>query len=149
MGIVINTVEGGGGGGSGSVTDVSVVAANGFDGTVANPTTTPAITLQTTITGLIRGNANALVEGAYSQSFNATTDWGSASGGFYTITIPQATHNIDAIGTLQTFEDLGSNIFANVLPDRLSFNSSTGDVSFRVTETPDGRFAGQVTITSY
>lgn len=36
---------GGGGGGSGTVTTVSVVSANGFSGSVANPTTTPAITL--------------------------------------------------------------------------------------------------------
>jgi hypothetical protein len=35
----------GGGGGSGTVTDVSVVTANGVSGTVANSTTTPAITL--------------------------------------------------------------------------------------------------------
>lgn len=35
----------GGGGGSGTVTSVSVVTANGISGTVANPTTTPAITL--------------------------------------------------------------------------------------------------------
>lgn len=34
-----------GGGGSGTVTSVSVVTANGFSGSVANPTTTPAITL--------------------------------------------------------------------------------------------------------
>lgn len=36
---------GGGGGGSGTVTSVSVVTANGISGTVANATTTPAITL--------------------------------------------------------------------------------------------------------
>lgn len=35
----------GGGGGSGTVTSVSVATANGVSGTVANPTTTPAITL--------------------------------------------------------------------------------------------------------
>jgi len=34
-----------GGGGTGSVSSVSVVAANGVSGTVSNPTTTPAITL--------------------------------------------------------------------------------------------------------
>ena len=33
------------GGGSGTVTTVSVASANGFSGTVANPTTTPAITI--------------------------------------------------------------------------------------------------------
>lgn len=37
-----------GGGGSGTVTSVSVVTANGLAGTVATPTTTPAITLSTT-----------------------------------------------------------------------------------------------------
>jgi len=37
--------SGGGGGGSGTVTDVSVVTANGVSGSVANSTTTPAITL--------------------------------------------------------------------------------------------------------
>ncbi len=34
-----------GGIGTGTVTSVSVVSANGFSGTVANPTTTPAITI--------------------------------------------------------------------------------------------------------
>jgi hypothetical protein len=36
--------------GSGTVTSVSVVSANGLAGTVANATTTPAITLSTSIT---------------------------------------------------------------------------------------------------
>lgn len=38
-------VDSSGGGGGGTVTTVSVVTANGLSGTVANPTTTPAITL--------------------------------------------------------------------------------------------------------
>lgn len=46
--------------GSGSVTSVSVVSANGFAGTVATPTTTPAITLTTTITGVLKGNGTAI-----------------------------------------------------------------------------------------
>ncbi len=46
--------------GGGSVTSVSVVSANGFAGTVANPTTTPAITLTTTITGILKGNGTAI-----------------------------------------------------------------------------------------
>ena len=50
----------GGGGGGGSVTDVSVVSANGLAGTVATSTTTPAITLSTTVTGLVKGNGTAL-----------------------------------------------------------------------------------------
>lgn len=45
---------------SGTVTTVSVVSANGFAGTVANATTTPAITLTTTATGLLSGNGTAI-----------------------------------------------------------------------------------------
>jgi hypothetical protein len=44
----------------GTVTSVSVVSANGLAGTVANPTTTPAITLSTTVTGVLQGNGTAI-----------------------------------------------------------------------------------------
>lgn len=48
-------------GGSGTVTSVSVVSANGFSGTVANATTTPAITIQTTINSpILAGNGTAI-----------------------------------------------------------------------------------------
>lgn len=50
----------GGGGGSGTVTSVSVNSTNGLAGTVANPTTTPSLTLSTTITGILKGNATAI-----------------------------------------------------------------------------------------
>lgn len=56
----IGPLPGGGGGGSGTVTSVSVVSANGFAGTVATSTTTPAITLSTTITGILSGNGTAI-----------------------------------------------------------------------------------------
>ncbi len=50
------------GGGTGTVTTVSVVTANGFAGTVANATTTPAITLTTSLTTpVIAGNGTALI----------------------------------------------------------------------------------------
>ena len=45
---------------TGTVTSASVVSANGFAGTVATSTTTPAITLSTSITGVIKGNGTAL-----------------------------------------------------------------------------------------
>ena len=50
----------GGGGGGGTVTSVSVASANGFTGTVATATTTPALTLGTSITGLLQGNGTAI-----------------------------------------------------------------------------------------
>lgn len=45
---------------TGTVTSVSVVTANGFAGSVATPTTTPAITLSTTVTGILQGNGTAI-----------------------------------------------------------------------------------------
>lgn len=56
------TLSATGGSGSGSVTEVSVADANGFDAIVTNPTTTPEITLKTTITGIIKGDGTALQE---------------------------------------------------------------------------------------
>lgn len=48
--------------GLGTVTSVSVTTANGFAGTVANPTSTPAITLETTINApILAGDGTALI----------------------------------------------------------------------------------------
>lgn len=44
----------------GTVTDVTVSSSNGFAGTVATSTTTPVITIKTTITGLLKGNGTAI-----------------------------------------------------------------------------------------
>jgi hypothetical protein len=41
----------------GTVTSVSVVSNNGFAGTVATATSTPAITLTTTVTGMLKGSS--------------------------------------------------------------------------------------------
>lgn len=46
--------------GAGTVTTVSVVSANGLAGTVVNATSTPAITLSTSITGVLKGNGTAI-----------------------------------------------------------------------------------------
>jgi hypothetical protein len=46
--------------GAGTVTSVSVNTANGFAGSVATATSTPAITVSTTITGLLKGNGTAV-----------------------------------------------------------------------------------------
>lgn len=61
-------------GGGGTVTSVSVVSANGFAGTVATATTTPAITLSTSITGVLKGNGTAI------SAATAGTDYIAPSG---------------------------------------------------------------------
>jgi plastocyanin len=49
-----------GGAGVGTVTNVSVTGANGFAGTVATSSSTPAITITTSITGVLKGNGTAI-----------------------------------------------------------------------------------------
>lgn len=56
----IDRFSGGGAPGEGTVTTVSVASANGLAGSVANATSTPAITLTTTVTGLMKGNGTAI-----------------------------------------------------------------------------------------
>ena len=49
-----------GGAGVGTVTNVSVISLNGFAGTVATSSSTPAITITTSITGMLKGNGTAI-----------------------------------------------------------------------------------------
>lgn len=58
---------------SGTVTSVSVVSANGFAGTVATATSTPAITLTTSITGLLKGNGTAISAATSGTDYSAGT----------------------------------------------------------------------------
>ena len=70
----------GSGGGSGTVTSVSVVSANGLAGTVATATTTPAITLSTSITGVLKGNGTAISAAAAATDYVAPSAYASANG---------------------------------------------------------------------
>jgi hypothetical protein len=89
--------SGGGGGGSGTVTKVSVVSANGLAGTVTNDSTTPAITLSTTITGVLKGNGTsisaAVANTDYQPPIALTTSGSSGPATFdgTTLNIPQYT----------------------------------------------------------
>jgi hypothetical protein len=78
--------------GAGTVTTASVVSANGFAGTVANATTTPAITLSTSITGLLKGNGTAISAAASGTDYAPATSGtsilsGNGSGAFTNVTI--------------------------------------------------------------
>lgn len=73
--------------GGGTVTSVSVVSTNGFAGTVANATTTPAITLSTTITGLLKGNGTAISAAVAGTDYLTPTGSGTGLSGIpYTLT---------------------------------------------------------------
>ena len=80
--------------GTGTVTSVSVVSANGLAGTVATATSTPAITLSTSITGILKGNGAAISAGTDG------TDYLSSTTG---LTLDQTTaQTIGATGTRLT-----------------------------------------------
>ena len=79
-------------GASGSVTTLSVVSANGFAGTVANATTTPAITLTTSVTGVLKGNGTAISAAVSGTDYAPATSgtsilYGNGSGGFSNVTV--------------------------------------------------------------
>jgi hypothetical protein len=93
VGSTLNIPEySGGGGGSGTVTKVSVVSANGLAGTVANDSTTPAITISTTITGLLKGNGTAISAASSGTDYAPATSgtsilYGNNAGGFSNVTV--------------------------------------------------------------
>jgi hypothetical protein len=95
-------------GSGGSVTTVSVVSANGFAGTVANPTTTPAITLTTSISGMLYGNGTALAAAtisaplAYSAGTLSITQSGSSTNGYLSSTDWNTFNNKQPAGTYVT-----------------------------------------------
>lgn len=78
----------------------------------------------------------------FSQAFDATTDWGSLSAGYYTITVLASTHNKGINPIVQVFEQIVSD-YEVVTVDQLKINAS-GDVSFSVIQ--NSRFAGKVLI---
>ena len=85
--------------------------------------------------------ADLLPAERFSSPFNATTDWGAAAGGYYTITVTAATH---ARGTqpFVTVQELSGSDYIDVKPDRILILAN-GNTSIRVPEVPDCRFAGR------
>lgn len=80
------------GAGGGTVTTVSVVTANGFAGTVANASTTPAITLETTVTGVLKGDGTSISAATSGVDYAPATSgtsilYGDGSGGFSAVSI--------------------------------------------------------------
>lgn len=139
---------GGGGGGSGTVTSFSIVTANGFSGSVANSTTTPALTITTTITGLLKGNGTAISAAVAGTDYLTPT--GSAAGLTSFPTLNQNTTGSaatlttgrtigitgDLVWTSPTFDGsanvTASSTLATVNSNTGSFGSSTSIPTFTV-----------------
>lgn len=79
-------------GGAGTVTMVSVTPLNGLAGSVATPTTTPVITLSTSVSGVLKGASSAIVTAL------AGTDYSLGTAGLSTGIVKTTT----GTGTLTT-----------------------------------------------
>lgn len=85
---------------TGTVTSASVVTANGFAGTVATATTTPAITLTTSITGVLKGNGTAI--SAASAGTDYVTPTGTETLSAKTLTTPTVNGYTEGVVTANT-----------------------------------------------
>jgi len=86
--------------------------------------------------------ADKIPTGRYSSPFTATTEWGTASNGYYTITITEATHGRGTNPNVQVYELSGSDFHKVDVDDVLVL--ANGNTSIRVPEVPNLRFAGKI-----
>lgn len=140
----------------GTVTSVSVVSANGLAGTVANATTTPAITLSTSVTGIVKGNGTALSAAV------AATDY-VAPGAYTTSGLTMATARLLGRTTASTGAaeeitvgtglTLATGSIVNAAPDQVVSLTGAGTTSISgtypsFTITSNDAFVGTVTSVS-
>lgn len=138
--------------GSGTVSSVSVVSANGLAGTVATATTTPAITLSTSVTGVLKGNGTGISAAAAGTDYLAppsgTAILKANSGG----ALANATAGTDyqAPITLTTTGTSGAATFiSNTLniPQYSGGGGSPGGSTTQVQYNSAGSFAGSANMT--
>lgn len=79
------------------------------------------------------------------QPFNATTDWGTASGGYYALGATAGDHNCGVNPLVDVFEGSTGTGFVRVEVDQKLVDPS-GNVTVKVPDDPDLRFAGQLVI---
>lgn len=106
--------------GTGTVTDVSVVMDNGFSGTVADSTTVPKITLSTTVTGILKGQAGALV------AATPEVDFASASQGSKADTAVQPS-DLAPVATSGDYTDLDNLPTLGALASKNTVNTNDID----------------------
>lgn len=93
----------------------------------------------------ITKTANVIAD-RYVFGFDATTSWGTASNGYYTIQLTSVTHGMGSNPTSKLQKTVNTS-FKDTFPDGggVTTNAS-GDISFRVPESPDLRFAGRLIV---
>ena len=120
--------------GDGTVKSVSVATANGFAGTVATSTTTPAITLTTSVTGIIKGNSGGLFAATAGSDYQAPVSLttlntsGAATFASNILNIPQ----YQGVVTLTTTGTTGAATFAS---NTLNIPQYQGSITLTTTGT--------------
>lgn len=114
---------------TGTVTTVSVASANGFGGTVATATSTPAITITTSVTGLLKGNGTAVSAATsgtdYAPATTGTSILKASSGGFANAT--SGTDYAPATSGSSALKGNGSGGFSNAVLNDVG--TATGNYS--------------------
>lgn len=138
-------------GSTGTVTSLSIVSANGFAGTVANPTTAPAITLRATVTGLIKGNGTAISAAVAGTDYSIGTS--ALTTGILKSTTTTGALSIAVAGDFPTLNQNTSGTASNVTGIVLGANGGTGIANTGMTITlggnltTSGSFASTFTMT--
>lgn len=90
-------------------------------------------------------DSETVVSDRYVGTFDATSSWGTAVGGYYSITIAAATHQRGIVpGFAGVSEESGTDYVGVALGDDGYTVAANGDVTVRVPESPDCRFAGRI-----
>lgn len=76
--------------------------------------------------------------------FDATTSWGTASGGYYSLTVTAAVHSKGVNPIVKIYKEDGVD-FVEIEVDQVKINA-LGDITIRVPEVPDLRFAGKLVV---
>lgn len=109
-------------GSPGTVTTVSVVTANGLAGSVANPTTTPAITLSTTISGVLKGNGTAISAAVAGTDYVIPSGSITGSSGSFTGSLSGDVTGTQSATVVAT---VGTSSAANIHTAELAANAAT------------------------
>jgi hypothetical protein len=141
--------------GTGTVTSVSVVSANGFAGTVATATTTPAITLTTSISGILYGNGTAVAATtvsaplAYSAGTLSITQASGSTNGFLSST-DWTTFNNKGSGTVTSVTGTAPVVSSGGTTPAISMAAANGSTNGYLTSTDWTTFnnKGSGTVTS-
>lgn len=130
--------------GGGSVTTVSVVSANGFAGTVANASSTPAITLSTTVTGLLKGNGTAISAAV------ANTDYLPVDDPLYTGTLSTGSLSFgpQAANPLMALESAVNSYNQSLIQNSSAGTQASSDIIVNNDQSTDTTFYGDYGINS-